>query len=112
MVALGSFAGFVLTYSSDAGHPEAPVFRTVGDFESAKSALPASLKDFITDFGTWPKDQRNSITIFGLSFMMSNNPKRDAKYDGSLGCWIDCRTRTQEQRVNLINCMRHLQQLD
>ena len=80
------------------------------EFDTDKAQLPTSLKAFVTDFGTWPKDERAKISIIGLSFMISDLSKeRHAPYEGSIGFWIDCCAQTQAQRVVLINCVKYLQ---
>jgi hypothetical protein len=79
------------------------------EFESNKAQLPASLKGFVSDFATWPKEDKAKIEISGLSFMVSGlSEARKAPYEGNVGLWIDCRTRTQAQRVAFINCLQHL----
>lgn len=80
------------------------------EFEANKAQLPTSLKTFVTDFETWPKEDKSKVSISGLSFMISGLSKeRQAPYEGSIGYWIDCRTQTQTQRVAFINCLKYLQ---
>jgi hypothetical protein len=94
---------------------ETPVFQEGAvleqqKFEANKAQLPTSLKVFVTDFGTWPKEDKTKISINGLSFIISGLSKeRQAPYEGSVGYWIDCRTQTQAQRVAFINCIKYLQ---
>lgn len=80
------------------------------EFESNKSKLPAGLKTFVSDFETWSAEDKDTIEIYNLSFVISGlSEARQAPYDGSIGFWIDCRTRTQTQRVLLIDCLKYLQ---
>ena len=80
-------------------------------FEICKNNLPGHLKCFVTNFATWPKEDKDKIQILGLGFTISGLDKeRTASYDSNVGYWIDCRTQTQAQRVNFITCLKHLQQ--
>jgi hypothetical protein len=79
-------------------------------FEENKSKLPVSLRAFLDDFQSWPKEDKDKIEIFGLSFVISQlSAEKEARYGGSIGYWIDCRTNSQQQRQLFISCLKHLQ---
>ena len=80
-------------------------------FEQCKKSLPQSLQNFLEDFAQWPQEDKDKLQIVGLSFFISGlSHERQAKYEGSVGYWIDCRTQTQRQRECFITCLQYLKQ--
>ena len=89
-----------------------PVQISSETFEQCKNSLPPSLKDFVTDFETWPKKDKDTIKIYGLGFVIEGlSEEKQEKYGGNLGVWIDSRTITSRaRRANLITCLEYLKQ--
>jgi hypothetical protein len=64
--------------------------------------LSEPIKNFVTDFKTWPKEEQNKITTFhtsdGRGYFINSKPAASDKYDKEygLGFYLDCRLNAQQ----------------
>ena len=81
------------------------------EYQRNKNLLTESLLNFINDFASWSKEDKDKITVSGLSFTINGlGQDKQNQYEGALGYWIDVRTAgNQIRRTALINCIKYLQ---
>jgi len=60
------------------------------DFESCKKDLSPALLSFVSDFETWPQQDKDKIVIMGLTLMVDRklDQKITSKYENNVSSWI------------------------
>ena len=87
---------------------------TQDQFILGKNRLPLELRNFINDFASWPKEDREKIEFVSLNSMVIEETElgdKQVPYGGSIANWIAWHTtNTQGQRATFIGCLKYLQQ--
>jgi hypothetical protein len=85
-------------------------------FQENVGKLKQPIADFVMDFKTWPKEERDKIKLFSNGYVRGyqvsgNITTPPGKYGKNLGFWLDCNLhRDQEQLTPFFDAIDYLKQ--